>query len=180
MAIGITAGEIMHKGVLTIRGTVSVKEVAEALKKAKVGGLIVTENGKSVGIITEGDIVQKVVAEGKDPEKTKASDVMSTPLRTVKKSMDIEDLARIMRDAGVDRLPVTGEHGKIIGMITERDLVKTEPALIKITREEAEIGSGVLEPSQEYLSGECESCGNYSTQLVLTSQGLLCPECRRE
>ncbi len=181
MVVGIRVEEIMHKGIITVDKSASVTEAARVMARAGVGGLIVTDINGPVGIITEGDIIRRVLAEGKDPKKTRVEEVMSAPLKTVGRKTDLETVAEKMRDYNVDRLPVTGEDGRIIGIITERDLVRTEPDLILITREKRVLESiRGQRPAELRYSGVCESCGNYSEDLMLTPEGLLCPECRGE
>jgi len=165
----------MRKGVVTVRQTASVEEAAKLLTENNVGSVIVMRVGVPAGIVTERDIVSKVVSAGKDPVKTEVGSVMSSPIKAIGPEIGVDECARIMRDEQVKRLPVIDRKGKLIGIISETDVVRVSPALFDIIRERAELerfGAGGA------FTGACESCSNYSETLEKTDEGLFCAECR--
>ncbi|MBU0763170.1 MAG: CBS domain-containing protein [Candidatus Altiarchaeota archaeon] len=133
----IKVGDAMTKGVICVDVEDSVKLTAEVMKKNDISGLLVTKSGDGIGVITERDIIKKVVAEGKKPESTPVKDIMTSPLVTIAPDATIDDAATIMRDKDIRRLFVE-DNGKIIGILSEFDIVKIEPALHLIMKEKYE------------------------------------------
>lgn len=117
----IRVKNIMVKDVITVDISKSVKEAAELMSSKNVGCLLVEEEGKIKGIITERDIVRRVVAIGRDPEKVKVRDIMTSPIVVVSPEATIEEAAKVMVMYKVRRLPVV-EEGKLVGLVTTTDL----------------------------------------------------------
>ncbi len=131
----------MSQPVITVHIGKTVKDAASVMKKNKVGSVIVVE-GKKVkrakGIITERDIVHKVVALGKDAKSIKVEDIMSKPLLCIEPDATLEEAARAMRQQGVKRLPVL-KGDDLIGIISEADILRIFPAVIDLIEERAAI-----------------------------------------
>ena len=139
MGSGIKVGEVMRKNVVTASLESTVSEAASLMKKYNVGSVIVLDNGKAVGILTERDIVRNVVAEGKNPAAVKIKEVMSRPLRVITLEVTLEDSAKLMKKFGVRRLPVINERGELVGIITENDIMKLFPSVVDLIEEKAAI-----------------------------------------
>jgi len=103
----------------------SVRLVAEYMSERRVGAVAVLEGKRVCGIVSERDIMSKVVAKGLDPAKTKVSEVMSRELVVAEPDDSYEDAARKMRQAGIRHLPVV-EGDRLIGMISQRDLLQVD------------------------------------------------------
>lgn len=114
---------IMTSPVVTVNAEASVKESAQLMARKRIGCIVVTEKDTPVGIVTERDILQKVVALGLDSSKTPMREVMSRPLLTIGPDESIVKAARIMKRENVRRLVVL-ENGKLSGVVTERDLLR--------------------------------------------------------
>ena len=170
-------GDVMRKGVVTLQEEDTVENAAKTLKKNIIGSVIVMRKGEPVGILTERDIVTKVIAAGRDPKKVKLKQIMSSPLKAVAPEVDVEEAARILRDEGVKRLPVINSKGKLVGIISETDIVRISPALFDIIRERTLIERYGKE---ETFTGTCESCFNYSELLKKFDKRLLCEECAEQ
>ncbi|TLN16760.1 CBS domain-containing protein [bacterium] len=102
--------------------------VCEALEKMRhryINSLIVnkTETNPEYGIITSIDIVDKIVAQQRDPSKTKVRDIMNSPIITVSTSMLLSECAARMKEARIHHLPVINDHGDIVGMISSTDFL---------------------------------------------------------
>ena len=117
--------EIMHSPV-SVESSVSVKQAATEMKKRGIGSLLVCTKGKNCGIITERDILNRVVAEGVDATKTSVEKVMTKKLVTIDADEDIEKALDLMHGYHIRRLVVMdGKNGKeIAGVITSRDVAK--------------------------------------------------------
>ena len=119
--------DIMSKDVVTITLKASMAEASRIMGANRIGSLIVEVEGKPEGIVTERDLLSKVLAKGKDPEKVSVREVMSTPLITIGPTATIKEAAQTMISKK-GRLAVFKE-GKLIGIITAADLVKSLPEI---------------------------------------------------
>ena len=117
----IKVKNIMVKDVITVDISKSVKEAAELMSSKNVGCLLVEEEGRIKGIITERDIVRRIVATGRDPEKVKIGDIMTSPIVVVSPEATVEEAAKVMVMYKIRRLPVV-EEGKLVGLVTTTDL----------------------------------------------------------
>ena len=99
----------------------SVREAAELMARADVGSILVYAEGNPVGIVTERDIVRKIVAEGIDASKLLVTDVMTTPLITVPSAASVEEASEQMTTYKIRYLPVVDE-GEVVGMVAARDI----------------------------------------------------------
>ncbi|WP_316505690.1 cyclic nucleotide-binding/CBS domain-containing protein [Nitrosopumilus sp.] len=114
--------QIMSKNVLTIEKSTSLQEAAQSMSKLNIGCVVVTEDNKPCGIVTERDFVIKVASEGR-PLFTEISEVMSSPLITIEPEETVWEASEIMKEHAIHKLPVI-ENEKIIGIITTTDIVK--------------------------------------------------------
>jgi signal-transduction protein with cAMP-binding, CBS, and nucleotidyltransferase domain len=173
----ILVEEIMSRNPRSASSDINAQAAARLMKHEDVGSLIILEDGAAVGMLTEKDLVHKVVAEGRSSSKVCVGDIMSSPLVTIGPKESVSDAARRMANLKLRRLPVV-KDGKLIGVLTENDVLRLSPSLIELTREWSRLGArgGVL-PRQLMTEGYCDSCGTYSDQLVEREGELLCVGC---
>jgi len=114
--------EIMTKTVATIGSTGTVLEAAKLMHQQDVGDLVIMDGGLAKGIVTERDLVRRVIAQRK-PLDTKISEVMTFPLITVEENCLLRDAARKMVKYKIRRLPVTKE-GKLVGILAASDFAR--------------------------------------------------------
>ncbi len=114
---------LMTQPVLRIDEASTAQQAAEVMGRERVGALLMTRRGEDVGIITERDIISKIIATKGRLDETPVTAVMSKPLVTVDRDTAGEDAIRTMVDNDVRRLPVTDE-GRIVGMFTTSDVTK--------------------------------------------------------
>jgi len=134
-----------NKKVVVATKDISVKEAARIMAKFKIGSLIIIEKQKMkgvinyglgveaeniVGIITESDIIRKIVATGLDPVNVKLEEVMTKNVKTIDSSKDIEEACQMMTENKIKRLPVI-ENKRLVGIITTTDIIAVEPKLIE-------------------------------------------------
>jgi len=100
----------------------TVSSVVNRMVAHKIGAVIISSGGKPVGIITERDILERVVNARKDPDKTKASEIMSKPIITIEHNEPMRNALKLMRDKNIRRLAVT-RGGNLIGIVTERRIL---------------------------------------------------------
>ena len=123
--------DVMVEDVITVEEETTAKEVAELMNKHEIGCLIVMKMGKPAGIVTERDLVKRILLESKDPEKTKISEIMSKPLIVGKPQMELEQTVSLMVEQKIKKLPVT-QDGKLVGLITLTDILRFQPELLRI------------------------------------------------
>lgn len=128
--------DLMNRNVVSIDSEASVKEAASKMAQNEIGSLVVVEQNKPVGIITERDLLSRVVALGRNVEATRVKMVMSKPLICAAPDMDASDAARFMVSKNIKKLPVT-QDGRLIGIMTLTDLCAVQPDIAKVVEEEA-------------------------------------------
>lgn len=118
------ASEIAETDFFVLDESVCVADAARAMREKGVLSVLVsrTVDMQPVGIVTERDVLYRVVAEHRGPFKTTLKDVMSSPLVTIDESTPVKDAVALMRKNGIRRMPVTKE-GKIVGMLTLKSIV---------------------------------------------------------
>jgi CBS domain-containing protein len=114
--------DIMTPSPHTIQASESVMGAAQIMRKSDIGDVIVVEGKRLFGILTDRDIVVRVLAEGRDPEATPVSDICSRELTTVRPTDSVGSVVRVMRDKAIRRLPVVEETGEVIGIVSLGDV----------------------------------------------------------
>lgn len=115
--------DVMTKNPKACAATDTVQQAAQLMKSEDVGPIpIVGDNGKLEGIITDRDIVLKVVAEGRDAKTTKLADVMTTDLISCTVDGDIEEMLDLMEDNQIRRIPVVDATGRLVGIVSQADI----------------------------------------------------------
>ncbi len=115
--------DVMTKNVKAVSERATIKKIAEIMSNNKIGSVVVMRKKTPVGIITDTDIVRKVVAKGLNPEKTRAMDVMTKNVITIRPDTSIREASIVMATNKVRRLPIIGKQG-LLGIITETDLTR--------------------------------------------------------
>ena len=105
-----------------IDGDETIYRAAVAMQKSGSTEAVVVKGGEPVGIITERDIIYKVVAAGLPPQQVKAKDVMTSPIETIEESSKVLDAISKMSKLGVRRLGVT-KNAKLVGLVTQKAMV---------------------------------------------------------
>jgi CBS domain-containing protein len=113
--------DLMTTDLATVDQHTSLVEVARLMRDEDVGGVIVSDDGKLVGLLTDRDIVVRAVAENRNPTDTGAADVASRDLETLRPDADLDDAVTLMRERAVRRAPVV-DGGKVVGIVTLGDL----------------------------------------------------------
>lgn len=114
----------MNRNVVRIHPDKSVRYAGQILKAVDIGCLIVVDGSDKIeGIITERDIVQKVVANGLDPDSTKVRDVMSKNVITIEKKQTVDEAKELMEKKRIKKLPII-DKGKLIGILTSTDMIQ--------------------------------------------------------
>jgi CBS domain-containing protein len=177
--------DVMTSPVVTTEEQAAANKVAKLMLDNKVGCVIVTNNaGKPIGIITERDLVVRVLAKNLAPDSAPAKDVMTSPLVTVDPEAPINEAARMMSKRDIRRLGVLYK-GNLVGIVSSKDILDVMPELIEIMQERTRIegagGPEATEGAEEApLSGYCDRCGVFSENLKDVNGQSLCEDCRIE
>jgi signal-transduction protein with cAMP-binding, CBS, and nucleotidyltransferase domain len=174
--------DVMSNPVITMDEDEASNKAAVKMDMNDVGAVIVTnKSGKSIGIITERDLVIRVLAKNIKPDTVKAKEIMTTPLVTIEPEATISDAARRMTRLDIRRLGVIYK-GNLLGIISSKDILGVMPELIEIMQERSRIeGAAQTEETEEVpLSGYCDRCNSYSESLKENNGQNICDECRVE
>jgi CBS domain-containing protein len=122
--------DAMNKKVMVIKPNATAREAARAMAKYRIGSLLVIEKNRLVGIVTELDIIWKVVAGDLDPNTTLVKDIMTKKVIAIRPNKTLEDATHVMVEKRIKKLPVLDDK-KLVGILTCTDLVTIQPKLIE-------------------------------------------------
>lgn len=174
--------DVMSSPVVTMDEDEASNKAAVTMDQNDLGCIIVTNKaGKSIGIITERDLVIRVLAKNLKPDTVKTKEIMTTPLVTIEPDATISEAARRMNRLDIRRLGVIYK-GNLVGIISSKDILGVMPELIEIMQEKSRIeGAARTEEIEEViLSGYCDRCNMYSENLKEQNGQNICDECRIE
>jgi CBS domain-containing protein len=176
--------DIMSSPVVTLAEDATSNKVATLMDENDLGCVIVTDAaGKPIGIITERDLVIRVLAKNLVPDAVKAKEIMTSPLITIQPDTTISEAARRMSRLDIRRLGVVYK-GNLVGLISSRDILGVMPELIEIIQERTRIEGAAqaeeTEDEEKPLSGYCDRCGVFSENLKDVDGQNLCEDCRIE
>jgi CBS domain-containing protein len=171
--------EAMSSPVVTVLENDTVAEAARVMKEHGIGAIIAQgEESSPVGIMTERDLVYRVIAEGHLPGEVKVKEVMSSPLMTVEPETSLEEAMAMMSKHNVRRLGVVYK-GSLEGVISDKDIIRIMPTVIEIVRERSKIQSGDRSAGPSVV-GYCTKCEMYTTNLRNVDGEFLCEDCRAD
>ena len=148
----ILVNDIMSQPVVTATENERIKNIAVKMDHHRVGSVVIVNHaGEPVGIITKGDIVRRLVTKKRNMLRmmlfTKSRNAMSAPILTVDRGKKLEDVAKFMVQRKVKRLCVVDEQKRLIGIVTDNDIMRHSSALIEVLNEI--IDSGYIEEAGE-------------------------------
>jgi CBS domain-containing protein len=177
--------DVMTSPVVTVDEDAPSNKIAKLMDENNLGCVIITSNAKKpVGIITERDLVKRVLSKNVVPDTIKAKGIMTSPLVTIEPEATISEAARRMSRLDIRRLGVVYK-GNLVGLISSRDILGVMPELIEIIQERTRIersaeGEEAAETEEAPLSGYCDRCGVFSENLKDVNGQNLCEDCRIE
>jgi CBS domain-containing protein len=174
--------DIMSSPVVTLDENEASNKAAAVMDKNDLGSVIVTNKaGNSIGIITERDLVIRVLAKNLKPDTVKAKEIMTTPLVTIEPDATITEAARQMNRLDIRRLGVIYK-GNLVGIISSKDILGVMPELIETIQEKSRIedANRTEETEEAPVSGYCDRCNIYSDSLKERNGQNICDECRIE
>lgn len=130
--------DVMARDVVTVDSDYSVKYAARMMNYFSISSLVIISKGEIVGILTERDVLTRVVAIGLDPEKVIVREIMSKPVIVVSPTMSLEDAVKIMFKRRIKKLPVVMREevgSKLVGMLSLTDVARLQPQMIETIKE---------------------------------------------
>jgi len=123
--------DIMVPKVVTTTNNSTLEEAVKLMNDHEIGCLIVTENKKAVGILTERDLLKRILAKSEDLKRIRVEEVMSTPLISVEPTVEIGDASKLMFEKNIKKMPII-RKGELLGLVTLTDILRIQPQLIKM------------------------------------------------
>jgi CBS domain-containing protein len=176
----VTVHDAMTSNVITADPKTTVANAAVLMSRFKIGCLVIKGETGPIGIITESDIIEKVVAKNLMASEIKIEQVMTKDLIFVDPGSELNQAARLMAKNSIRRLPViNNEH--LVGILTSTDVLRVSPELTELLVENAR-----MENHKDYTNndssvpGTCELCGNYVDYLDVFDGQFVCEECKED
>ncbi len=175
------AKDVMESSVVTNTSKDTIANVSHAISIANTSeSIVVDEKGNVLGIVTLRDIV-RAIGNGIDPKQT-VDKIMTTKVIVCNENDPVEDVLIKMAKNNIARVPVLNDNNEIIGIVSEKSLLKVIPSLYEILEEEISINEEevIVETKEKLREGICENCEQFSEELIEVDGRLLCKECYEE
>ena len=134
--------DVMTPNPATVSEKDSIKRAAEIMKREDAGVVPVTEGKKIIGIVTDRDIVVRLVAEGKDPNNARVNEAMSRKVRTVKDDTPVNEVLDLMSREQIRRVPVVNQNNELVGIVSIGDISTRSEEATKVGKAVEEISEG--------------------------------------
>lgn len=178
MTTRVLVRDIMNSPVISASPQHTIKDIATKMKEERIGSIVIMENEKAAGIVTDWDIVSNAVVKDIKPSEVKASDIMQT-LHTIEGEEGVTEAARVLRQQNIKRLGVVYKN-RLVGIISASDVIAVTPDLVDVISEKAAVMRGEIGRSAGNISGYCDECGEWSDLLQFNEGTFMCEECRGE
>jgi len=145
--------DVMVRNVVTIDSDYSVRYAARMMDYFGISCLVAMSKEKIVGILTQGDIMTRIVAEGCDPEKVMVSGVMSKPVMVVSPTMPLEDAVKVMFKRRIKKLIVVSKEkasSRLVGLLNLTDIARLQPQMIETIKELLPMGTQAAEETVDF------------------------------
>lgn len=192
METDLSVSDVMSRRLITADASETADSLARIMAEDGVGCIIIVKENHPIGIVTERDLVVKLISKNIQPSEVKAQDIMSTPLITINPDKSVELALREMARRRIRRLPVV-QGNKLIGLVSDTDLLSVSSELSEILRDvirqnnpEGDMGQTVPEWEREernpsvFIQGICEVCQSFQESLENIDGTYVCNRCREE
>ena len=192
METDLSVSDVMSRKLITADISETADRLGRIMDEDKVGCVIITKDTHPIGIVTERDIVVKLISKNKQPSRVSAQEIMSSPLITIPPEKSVELASREMARRRIRRLPVV-QGNKLIGLLTDMDLLSVSSELSEILRDiirqnnpEGDTGETVPDWEKEqkspsvFIQGICEVCQKFEESLENIDGKYVCIQCRED
>ncbi|MGA7076303.1 MAG: CBS domain-containing protein, partial [Halobacteriota archaeon] len=162
METRLAVRDVMTRTVVTATPDMSAAQAGKKMVENRVGSVIIVKDGRPVGIVTESDMVAKVIFKNVKPSSIKLEQLMSKPLITTKSSDDIHEAVLMMAQKKIRRLPVI-DGDELVGIVTDADVIQVSSEINQILDNLIEMNrESVLDRRDIIITqGECEECEEF-------------------
>jgi len=183
METKVTVNDAMTSNVVTVSSENSAADAAFLMSQNEVGCLIVKNNGEPEGIVTESDIINKVVAHDIKASEISIDEIMTKNLIKIDPGRELNEAARFMSKMNIRRLAVV-KKGILKGILTAKDIMTVSPELTEILVENARMETQKNQMDHENINppvpGVCETCGNFMDDLDQIDGKFVCEDCKED
>lgn len=175
----VTVHDAMTSNVITANPDTTVADAALLMTRFKIGCLIIKSNHKPEGLITESDIIEKVVSKDIKASEITIGEIMTKNLVVTTPETELNEAAMLMSKNHIRRLPVVNK-GVLVGILTSTDVVMVSPELTEILVENAKMQNVEYSDEEQSVPGICEICGNYVEYLDEVDGKFVCEACKED
>ncbi|WP_321422695.1 CBS domain-containing protein [uncultured Methanobacterium sp.] len=176
----VTVHDAMTSSVITVDPETSIAQAAAIMSQKGIGSLIIRSNSEPEGLITESDIITKVVSMDIQASQITVAEVMTRDLIKITPGSELNEAARTMAKNKIRRLPVVND-GVLVGILTSTDVMTVSPELTEILVETAKMTHQIdYSDNEKSVPGTCEVCGNYLDYLDEVDGKYVCEECKED
>ncbi|MHA1131173.1 MAG: CBS domain-containing protein [Candidatus Helarchaeota archaeon] len=169
--------DIMNTNVEVLPATGNAQNAAKIMREKEIGSIVIVDPknyNQPIGIITERDMNNRIVAENKLASKIKCDEIMSRPVLSISPETQVTDAMHQMATQHIKRLIVM-QNQEMVGIISQSDILEIAPYMIEILQDMTKI---LNEKNKvEYIAGYCQVCENWSDLLIERDGIFRCPEC---
>jgi CBS domain-containing protein len=175
--MAILVKDVMSKPAITIDYRKSAKAAGDLMRRNRRGFLVVTKGHKPIGVISDSDLINKIVAKGANPSKLAVHALMNKPIVTISPAEDVLEAVKKMKKSNVHRLPVV-DKSRVVGILSLTDIARSSPEMYYLLEYRQEMKKHPIAIREKTTSGICDSCDNYSDHLKQTPDNRwLCESC---
>jgi len=152
--VSLVVEDVMARDVVTINSDFTAKYAARMMINYGISSVIVLSKGKVAGILTERDVMKRVIVKGMDPDKTLVNEIMSHPVMVVGPTTPLVEAVKLMVEKQIKKLPVMNEESKdaeLIGVLSLNDIARIQPMLLESIRELTQLGATAPEIENEFF-----------------------------
>jgi len=122
--VSLKVRDVMVTNIITIEAVATARTAAELMNRHDIGCLVVVNEDKPIGIVTERDMIKRVLLQLRDPRRSRVSYIMSKPLTTTSPDTDLRDAINLMNERRIKKLPVV-EDERLLGLLSITDIVRS-------------------------------------------------------
>jgi CBS domain-containing protein len=176
----VTVHDAMTSNVITADSNTTVADAAVLMSRFKIGSLVIKSETGPQGLITESDIITKVVSKNILASEITIGQIMTKNLILIDPGSELNQAARLMAKNNIRRLPVVN-NGNLVGILTSTDVLMVSPELTELLVENARMeNQSDYSDSERSVPGTCELCGNYVDYLDVFDGKFVCEECKED
>jgi len=174
----VKVSDVMKTDVVSADPEATVRVLTQIMNNNQLGSVVIKdlEKEEPMGIVTWSTIITFIANKG-NPDQAKAKNLMKKKLITIEEDKPILEASRAFVKHDIDRMPVVNNKGKLVGILSYKDILATTPEMINIMSEKMKATRMRPPAFNEVITGMCEDCGNYSAKLKNIGSRWTCGEC---